>query len=180
MSYIKIYETLNSQFAKITEVANSIKSKEGNYVNTLKQWFLSTEQLLKSYNIEESIEIAGFRGQLMITEFAMHKEDDTKDNTKSSALLELVEPIKDTMINAISPLELRIRDCESIIKELLAEQLELNLYSWNNGLNYRDFIQAVWRTLLKQENTKERAKKVKELIGEDDVLKLISDQIKIS
>jgi len=180
MSYLKIYETLNSQFAKITEVANSIKSKDGNYGNTLKQWFLATEQLLKSYNIEQSTEIAGFRGQLLITELAMHNEENTADSTKSSALLELVEPVKDTMINVITPVELRIRDCEGIIKELLSEQLELNLYSWNNGLNYRDFILAVWRTLLKQENTKERAHKVKALVGEEDVLKLISDQIKIN
>jgi hypothetical protein len=55
----------------------------------------------------------------------------------------------------------------------------MNQFSWNNGLNYRDFILAVWRTLLKQVNTKERALTVKKLIGEEDVLKLISDQIKI-
>ena len=75
--------------------------------------------------------------------------------------------------------ELKIIESINIIKELLNEQLEMNEFSWNKGLNYRDFILAVWRTLLKQDSTKERANEIKLLIGEEDALKLISDQIKI-
>lgn len=179
MSYLKIYDTLNTQFAKISEVAHSVKQNEDNYVGKLKQWFLATEQLLKSFNFHESLEIAGFRGQLIATEFATNAVYSNPENN-SHAVLQLIEPAKKTMMNVISPVEEKIRECEHIVKELLDEQLELNLYSWNQGLNYRDFILAVWRTLLKQESTKDRAHDIKALLGEEDILKLISNQIKLN
>ena len=90
-----------------------------------------------------------------------------------------MKPAKSVLVNVTSPIELKIRESEEIIKEILAEQLKISEFSWNKGLNYRDFILAVWRTLLKQDITKERANKVKILVGEEDALKLISEQIKI-
>lgn len=178
MSHLKIYETLNSQFAKISEIAHMVRQRDLQCINRLKEWFLATERLLRGYNYNESLEIAGFRGQLIATQIASDK-DVPEEKQDINAILELLEPAKDNMISIISPMELKIRESENIIKEILTEQLEMNEFAWNNGLNYRDFILAVWRTLLKQNNTKERANKVKLLIGEEDTLKLISDQIKI-
>ena len=178
MSHLKIYETLNSQFAKISEIVFKIKQRDYNCIDRLKEWLLTSEQLLRNFNYTESIEMAGFRGQLIATQIAHNKNSQSNPQDVNS-LLDLVEPAKSTMLNVISPVELKIREAEVIIKDILNEQLEMNQFSWNNGLNYRDFILAVWRTLLKQVNTKERALTVKKLIGEEDVLKLISDQIKI-
>ena len=178
MSYLKIYEALNSQFAKISEISFQIKQRDFKCISRLKEWLLTSEQLLQGFNYNESLEMAGFRGQLIASQMANNHEV-PNESIEINALLNLVEPAKNTMINVISPVELKIRESEAIIKEILSEQLEMNQFSWNNGLNYRDFILAVWRTLLKQANTKERANKVKSLIGEEDALKLISDQIKI-
>ena len=83
------------------------------------------------------------------------------------------------MINIIPPLEQNTNKAQGIIKTLLTEPLNMNQFSWQKGLNYRDFILAVWRTLLKQENTKLKANLVNELIGQEKALKLISDQINI-
>ncbi len=178
MSHLKIYEALNSQFAKISEISFRIKQKDFNCIERLKEWLLTSEQLLRGFNYNESLEMAGFRGQLIASQIANNQKipDEHHD---INVLLELVEPAKDTMINVISPVELKIREAEKIIKDLLEEQLEMHQFSWNHGLNYRDFILAVWRTLLKQENTKELAHKVKTLVGEEDALNLISNQIKI-
>jgi len=79
----------------------------------------------------------------------------------------------------MSTVDIKRSESKAIVREILNEQLQMNQFSWNHGLNYRDFILAVWRTLLKQDNTKTRAYKVKNLVGEEDALKLISDQIKI-
>jgi len=178
MSYLKIYEALNSQFAKISEIAFLIRQRDLKCISRLKEWLLTSEILLKGYSYSESLEMAGFRGQLIAAQIGRNK-DIPEGKQEINAILELLEPAKDTMLNVISPVELKIRESEKIVKEILAEQLEMNEFSWNNGLNYRDFILAVWRTLLKQDNTKERANKIKKLIGEEDALKLISDQIKI-
>lgn len=178
MSYLKIYEALNSQFAKISEISFLIKQRDFNCQNRLKEWLHTSEQLLHGFNYSESLEMAGFRGQLIATQIANDK-DILEEKQEVQAVLELVEPAKNTMINAISPVELKIRKAENIIKDILSQQLEMNQFSWNNGLNYRDFILAVWRTLLKQENTREKALEAEKLIGEDDVLELISNQINI-
>jgi len=84
------------------------------------------------------------------------------------------------MIDFISPLEPNTSKAKGIIKTLLTEPLYMNQFSWQNGLDYRDFILAVWRTLLKQENTKQKASLVNDLIGQEKALKLISDQINIA
>jgi len=178
MSQLKIYEALNSQFAKISEIAFRIKQKEFTCIERLREWLLTSEKLLHGFDYHESLDMAGFRGQLIITQIAQNQKT-PKENRDINALLALVEPAKDTMLNVISPIELQIREAEGIVKDILDEQLEIHRLSWRHAPNYRDFILAVWRTLLKQENTKERANKVKNLIGEDDVLELISNHIKI-
>ena len=61
---------------------------------------------------------------------------------------------------------------------LVNRMLTFKKFHWNEGLNYRDYILAVWRTLLNGPNTQADAKMVLELIGEDDTLKLISSKLK--
>lgn len=98
---------------------------------------------------------------------------------ESGIVLDITTSVTNQNIGIFPRLKHKKMESEIIIKDILNEQLEMQKFAWNKGLNYRDFILAVWRTLLRQDNTKERANKVKLLVGEENALKLISEQIKI-
>ncbi|WP_340062993.1 hypothetical protein [Ascidiimonas aurantiaca] len=66
------------------------------------------------------------------------------------------------------------------ISQLLETAYEYQLISWNDGLIYKDFITALWRTFLKHEAFKEKAKSMQSAIGEGKCLELIAAQIDLT
>jgi len=66
------------------------------------------------------------------------------------------------------------------ISQLLETAYEYQLISWNDGLIYKDFITALWRTFLKHEAFKEKAVRIQNAIGEVKCLELVASQIDLS
>ncbi len=178
MSHYTIYKAVKSHFSKITKTYLLIKFSTIRYPDHLREWLFSPEQKLRVFSFSERVEFASVNGPLFANKIENNRSTKkTKENL--NAVIELIKPAESTLMNVNSPVELEIIQAKTIIKEVLEEQLEMNKFSWNKGLNYRDFILAVWRTLLRQENTQEKAYKVKIMVGEEGALKLISEQIKI-
>lgn len=65
-------------------------------------------------------------------------------------------------------------ESETLIKRMLSSKD----FNYNKGLNYREYILAVWRTLLFDNSTSAHARKVLSLISEAEALELISKHLK--
>ncbi len=173
MSCIKLYNDLNDQFTKINRITYLLNKRDLECISVLENWFISTENILKDNNRVESELIAQFRGQLMIERLSSFPKI-PKRKREFSAVSKVVSPIKETILNIIEPVSNKINESEVLINRMLSSKK----FNWNEGLNYREYITAVWRTLLNEHNTQADAKMVEKLIGEDDALKLIANKLK--
>lgn len=173
MSCIKLYNELNDQFIKMHRVTYLLNKKDLKCINVLENWFASTEIILKENNCVESKIIAQYRGQLIIERLSCVPKL-TKRKRDFRAVSKVVNPIKETLLSLIEPMSNKINESEVLINRML----KFKEFTWNEGLNYRDYIHAVWRTLLTEQNTQEDAKMVLNLVGKDDALKLISYRLK--
>ncbi len=173
MSNIKLYNDLNDQFNKIHRVTYLLNKKDLSCVIVLDNWLVSTEIILKENNCIESEIIVQYRGQLMIERLRSDKKT-PKKKREFNAVSELINPLKETILKLIEPVSDKIKESEIIVNRMLSYKK----FNWNEGLNYRDYILAVWRTLLNEESTREDAKMVLNLIGEDDALILIASKLK--
>lgn len=173
MSCLKLYNELNGQYIKFQSVNQLFRKRNPDCIGELEKWYSATEKILKENNCLEKTLIAQFKGQLAIERMRKDKIM-TKRKRELNAVNQLMEPTKTTLIKIIEPVSKKIEQSESIVKRMLLKKD----FHWNEGLNYRDYILAVWRTLQNEDLTKDDVKKVLNLVSEDDVLLLISKYLR--
>ncbi len=173
MSSIKLYNDLNDQFIKIHRITYLLNKRDLECMNVLENWIESTVTILKDNNLNESKLISQFRGQLVIERLRTDKKI-PKRKREFNAVTKIINPLKETILKIIDPVSDKIKESEIIVNRMLS----FKNFNWNEGLNYRDYILAVWRTLLNEHKTQVDAERVLKLIGEDDALKLIANRLK--
>ena len=62
-------------------------------------------------------------------------------------------------------------------ERLINRMLSIKNFNYNRGIDYHEYVLAVWRTLLKDNSTSHLANKVKNLVDEEQILELISKRI---
>lgn len=172
MSNIELHNALNKQYDEIHRVNYLLNKKDLDCVEKLENWLLKTETILKEYDLKERVLISQFIGQFKI-ERSRKDTIMTKKNRELNAVSQVIEPTKQTVMKILEPMNQKISECENLVKRMLAQKD----FNYNNGIDYRDYVMAVWRTLLNDNTTCCHAEKVLELIGEDDALQLISKNI---
>ncbi|MFT5752440.1 MAG: hypothetical protein ACI828_000706 [Flavobacteriales bacterium] len=61
------------------------------------------------------------------------------------------------------------------IQKLYARCRQQSRAAWNDGLEYADFINALWNSMLTSPSCKEEAVKVEETLGRGDTIQILSD-----
>lgn len=173
VSCIKLYNDLNNQFTKMQKITYLLNKRDLECMTVLENWIESTVTILKDNNFSESELISKYRGELIIERLRADKKM-PKKKRELTAAIKVMNPLRETILKIIDPVSNKIEESERIINNMLSYKN----FRWNEGLNYRDYILAVWRTLLNDRQTQIDAKTVLKLIGEDDALKLISNKLK--
>ena len=173
VSCIKLYNDLNDQFTKMHNITHLLNKKDLECVNVLENWIESTVTLLKDNNLSESKLISQYHGQLMIERLRTDRKM-PKRKREINAVAELINPLKETITKIIEPVSNKLKQSKIIVNRMLSSKR----FNWNEGLNYRDYILAVWRTLLTEHNTQADANTLLKLVGEEDALKLIASKLK--
>ena len=173
VSCIKLYNDLNDQFTKMHNITHLLNKRDLECVNVLENWIESTVTLLKDNNLSESELISQYHGQLLIERLRTDRKM-PKRKREFNAVAELINPLKETITKIIEPVSNKLKQSKIIVNRMLSAKR----FNWNEGLNYRDYILAVWRTLLTEHNTQADANTLLKLVGEDDALKLIASKLK--
>ncbi|MEP0262294.1 hypothetical protein [Dokdonia sp.] len=67
--------------------------------------------------------------------------------------------------------------CKLSIRKLYAKSRRLGIASWNDSLDYADFIHELWEAISKHRELKEEAARTLEILGKGDVIQLLSDTV---
>ena len=71
-----------------------------------------------------------------------------------------------------------IDEVREIFKNLVQEAKDSNLIQWNDGLNFSDFIYALWRLFNNHENFKESTSKILSMVPKDTAIDILAQEIK--
>ena len=67
-----------------------------------------------------------------------------------------------------------------IIQSHIAKAFTEKYIQWNDGLNYTEFIQALWRLFLNHDSFKKGTQDILGKLSEEDAKQLLSDEIDIT
>jgi len=69
-------------------------------------------------------------------------------------------------------------DTRLLIRDLIQKAKDSNLAQWNDGLNFAEFIHALWRLFLRHDSFKASASKILEEIPEDNAIELLAQELR--
>ncbi len=74
--------------------------------------------------------------------------------------------------------EKNIIETRELIKNLVQKAKDSNLIQWNDGLNFSDFIHALWQLLKTHENFKGGSTKILSIVSENKAIEVLAQEIK--
>ncbi|EDP95944.1 hypothetical protein U8527_13655 [Kordia algicida OT-1] len=67
-----------------------------------------------------------------------------------------------------------------ILQSHIEKAFTEKIIQWNDGLNYTEFIRALWRLFLHHDSFKEGTQDILGKLSEEDAIQLLSDEIDIT
>ncbi|WP_046758474.1 hypothetical protein [Kordia jejudonensis] len=67
-----------------------------------------------------------------------------------------------------------------IIQSHIDKAFSEKFIQWNDGLNYTEFIRALWRLFRNHDNFKDGTQHILSKLSEEDAMQLLSDEIDIT
>lgn len=67
-----------------------------------------------------------------------------------------------------------------IIKAHIDKAFTEKIIQWNDGLNYTEFVRAIWRLFCNHDNFKHETQHILTNLSEEDAMQLLSDEIDIT
>lgn len=74
--------------------------------------------------------------------------------------------------------ENNIKETRELIKNLVQKAKDSNLIEWNDGLNFSDFVHALWHLFNSHEYFKDGTSKILSIVTESIAIEILSQEIK--
>lgn len=178
-SSLRIHEKLNEFRNTLQKVKLLVENEDVNAIDSLYLLLQDVEDTFRRNSIEEYIELASFRTEILASQVAFDRKVPLIHH-QLEAVYRIIPSAKKTIDNVMKPLERKIQESQIIIRSLLHKAYDSNMIQWNDGLNFPDFIHALWRLFLKHENFKESTKNVLERIPEADALQILAREVNLT
>ncbi|UNY98267.1 hypothetical protein MQE36_14390 [Zhouia spongiae] len=181
-SFINIHEKLNRLRLGFKKIKLLIENQDINAIDSLYLLLKDVEDTFRKNQINEYDQLASYRSEILASQIAYDRKVPLKTD-QLETVSNILPSATQTLNNVMKPLEDRIQESQIIIKMLVNKAYDSNMIQWNDGLNFPDFIHALWRLFLKHDSFKEQTNMVLDRITETDALQLLArevNQIQIS
>ncbi|UOB17710.1 hypothetical protein [Abyssalbus ytuae] len=64
-----------------------------------------------------------------------------------------------------------------LIRNLIQKAKDSNLAQWNEGLNFAEFVHALWRLFLRHDSFKNSANKILNQVSENYAIEMLAEEI---
>jgi len=80
----------------------------------------------------------------------------------------------------MTSIDKNIDDSRVILQSHIDKAFTEKFIQWNDGLNYTEFVRALWRLFLNHDSFKDGTQVILEKLSEEDAMQLLSDEIDIT
>ncbi|WP_224491191.1 hypothetical protein [Robertkochia flava] len=176
-SYLNMYDRLSSQtMTDFEKIQILIENENAEAPDQLYSFLQDMEDMFRRNKLVQFMDIARYRAKLLSSQIAIDRRI-PRPKLQIQVASELLPTITKTVKEAMKPLEEGILEIKATIKQLVDDAYDQNLVHYNDGLNYTEFIQALWRLLIKDEQFKPKTLSLLDRISKNEALQLISEEV---
>ncbi len=176
-SYIDTYKNLLKQCLLVPELVTKAAHKDLIFIESLNQWLLNTEEIMKKHNISKCSEIAGLRSKIIAASCA-REANRSKRKRLFSVATSIIYDAQSAVLSVIEPMESRIEEARGSIRQLLGVAYQADMV--NPNMDFNQIVQTLWATFSTHEQLKGAVASVLVLVNRSDALRILAEEIDIT
>lgn len=179
---IKLAEEIQSLLNKVPALVNLYDSADYGFVNSLKKWFISCEQVLTKYRKPQVSELASLRGLISAAEKGVYEasfasfESRTPRRKKVAAVaIFSLYRAQSYLQSIILPLLGKLEETATIIKNILtlcSRKGQMRQY-WKADIPKSERLKLLWKAMTEDKDTAEATQRVLTLVSYSDAIQMI-------
>ena len=177
-SILDITYNLKSKLLEFPSIVNSLEKKDFNFLSNLMMWIKDTEEILKTYNISETSELAGLRSRILSPRFSDTRNASVK-KLQIKIASEVLYDVQNTVLKVLKPYETKIDECRELIRQLLSIVNQTGAIKYDDNIEFQNFINGIWSVFINHNQLKPGAVKLQTLISKTDISRIIAEEIKL-
>lgn len=177
-SIIQLVNALKAKLLEFPSIVTKLERKEIDFLKTLQQWIIKSEEILSSYNLSSVSELAGIRSKIIAARFSDNKGSSEKKIQLKIASESLFD-VQKVVLDTLKPFELKVEECRELVRQLLIIIAQTQSIKYNKDLPFEVLINDIWHFILSSEQLKAGAIKLKTSLTLADIQILIAEEINI-
>ncbi len=147
-SKLDLSDVLQAKLLEFPSLVTELEQRQPAFMEHLRAWMLSLEEIFKLYGIPQAAEIAGVRSKMTVPAYTeLGRAPLRKAQLKAAA--EALDALQQTVMQVAQPIAQRIEECNEVVLQLLAiSRVSGELPNvWNIAAEYA--VYNLWDALLK-------------------------------
>lgn len=179
-SYLGIYRMLRTRaLTGVDKVQHLIEEDDLSASDELYSLLNEMDYLFRRNRITQFSEVAAYRANLLSSRIALDYKIPIKKK-QLQAVTALIPNVSQTLKEALIPLENYLSNMRETLRNMMEEAFQTQRVQWNEGLDFAEFIKAMWRMFNQDPVMQARLKPYKESISEQDALEILAEEFRKS
>ncbi|TRZ42565.1 hypothetical protein DMZ48_13775 [Robertkochia solimangrovi] len=134
------------------------------------------EDMLRRNKISQFMDIARYRASILATQIAIDRRIPRKED-QLETLSAIIPTLTKTVNDVMKPIEECLTDIRKSVSEMITDAHKHNLIDYNEGMNFTEFIHALWRLFCNHPDFKERSLPILDKISQNDALEILAEEV---
>lgn len=175
-STLHLVQELTSLLLKFPELVTQFERKEPRVLLQLREWIDKAEELLSSYGIVASAELAGIRANILSPQYSDERKSSLRKRQMSAAVDQL-DALQKCLQEALLPHAEKLQQSRDLIKQLLTMVSQSGGIGYQHSGGVEQLIDEVWALICHHEQLKASAVQLKSQLSRDDIRLILAQEI---
>lgn len=175
-SIVHLVNELTGLLLQFPPLVSQFERKQPQALATLQSWIAQAEQLLSSYGIVASAELAGLRSKLT----APAHRDEHRGQLRKQQLREAVDmlyPLQHCVQQTLAPYQQKLQQSTELIRHLITVISQSGAVHYDVAAGFDSFVQQLWQLIGQHEQLKAGAVQLRSWLSQQDIILLLAQEI---
>lgn len=177
-STVHLVSELSALLLAFGPMVTLFQRKQPQALFKLTDWLDKAEQLLSSYGMVISAQLAGHRSKLLQPVY----NDDHRGSLRKQQLKQAVAmlyDVQDCVQQALLPHQQKLQQSTDVIRQLLSMLTQSGAVRYEADAGFEAFVQQIWQLISEHEQLKASAVQLRSWLSPQDILLLLAQEINL-
>ena len=175
-SIVHLVNELTDLLLQFPLLVTGFERKQPQALAALQSWIASAEQLLSSYGLVASAELAGLRSKLTTP---LHCDEHRGQLRKQQlrAAVEILYPLQQCLQQTLTPYQQKLQQGSELIRHLLSVIRQSGALHYDAATGFDSFVQQLWLLIGQHDQLKAGAVQLRSWLSLQDIQLLLAQEV---